>query len=280
MIIDFHTHIFSPEIIRNRQRYVEKDPLFASFYSDPRARLATAEDLINIMDEQEIDVAVIQNIAWSSPEMCRQTNDYILESVHRFPQRLIGFGMILLDSPSTALPEIERCVQGGMKGIGEIRSAAHLLTDPLKIQPVINSLIEHNLILSTHSSEPVGHIYPGKGDITPQCLYPFISAYPGLTLVCAHWGGGLPFYCLMPEVKRALGRVYFDSAASPFLYSPQIYRQTSSLAGDDRVLFGTDYPLLQPKRLLAEIENLDLTAEVKRKILYENAAGILHLPVK
>jgi uncharacterized protein len=280
MIIDFRTHVFSPEIIRNRERYLEKDPFFSSLYSDPRARLATAEDLINVMDDQEIDISVIQNIAWCTPGMCRQTNDYILESVHRFPRRLIGFGMVVLDSPSTALPEIERCAKDGMKGIGEIRPAERLLTNPLEIRPVIDSLVEHNLILLTHTSEPVGHIYPGKGDITPQCLYPFISAYPGLTLVCAHWGGGLPFYCLMPEVKRALGRVYFDSAASPFLYSPQIYRQTSTLAGDDRVLFGTDYPLLQPKRLLAEIKNLDLPVDMQRKILYENAAGILDLPVK
>jgi uncharacterized protein len=277
MIIDFHTHIFSPEIIRDREKYLKIDPLFSLLYSDPRARLAAVEDLIAVMDDQGIDISVVQNIAWSTPGMCIQTNDYIMESVSRFPQRLVGFGMIVLDSPVSALPEIERCAKNGIRGIGEIRPDRQLLAGPLTIQPVIESLIEHNLILATHASEPVGHSYAGKGDITPQSLYPFIAAYPALKIVCAHWGGGMPFYGLMPEVKRALTQVYFDSAASPFLYSPQIYRQAVSLAGEEKVLFGSDYPLLKPRRLLAEIDTLDLPADLKNKILCDNARRILDL---
>ncbi len=279
MIIDIHTHIFPPEIIRNREQYLERDPLFSSLYSDPRAKMVPVEDLINMMDDQNIDLSVIQNIAWSTPGICRQTNDYIIESVQRFPQRLVGFGMVVFDDPSSAIPEIERCVKHGIKGMGEIRLDRHILADPLKIQPVIGRLIEHNLLLSIHSSEPVGHIYQGKGDTTPQALYPFISAYPSLKLICAHWGGGLPFYCLMPEVKKALSRVYFDSAASPFLYNPQIYRHAAFLAGEDKVLFGSDYPLIQPKRLLAEIENINLPSDLKSKILSENAVSILNIKV-
>jgi uncharacterized protein len=279
MIIDFHTHIFSHEIIRNRELYLKKDPLFALLYSDPRAKLAAAEDLIGAMDDQGIDIAVAQNIAWSTPELCKQANDYIMESISRFPQRLIGFGMVMLDSPESALPEIERLAKNGIRGIGEIRPGRQFPAGLFEIRPVIEGLVEHNLILATHSSEPVGHGYAGKGDITPQSLYPLIEAYPALKIVCAHWGGGLPFYALMPEVKRAMAQVYFDSAASPYLYDPQVYRQTISLAGEDKVLFGSDYPLLKPKRLLAEIEGLGLPAEIKNKLLYDNARKLLGLKV-
>jgi predicted TIM-barrel fold metal-dependent hydrolase len=277
MIIDFHTHIFPPEIIHNRERYLVSDPLFSQLYSDPRARLASAEDLIGVMDDQAIDLAVVLNIAWSNPELCRQTNDYILESAARYPRRLTGFGMVVLDNPETALPEIERCLRGGIRGIGEIRPDRRLLEDTTLIKPVIQSILDNKLILLTHSSEPLGHTYAGKGDMTPQVLYPFISAFPGIKLVCAHWGGGLPFYALMPEVKIGLEQVYFDSAASPFLYSPQIYRQTIELAGAGKVLFGSDYPLLKPKRLLAEIDTLGLTEEVKRQILSGNARKLLEM---
>jgi uncharacterized protein len=275
MIIDFHTHIFAPEVVKEREQYLKYDSLFSQLYSNPKAKLSTAEDLIRVMDDQAIDISIVQNIAWSTAGLCRQTNDYILESVARYPQRLIGFGMVVLDSPLSALKEIERCARSGMRGIGEIRPDRRLLDDPALMQPVINSIMEHNLILLTHSSEPVGHSYDGKGDITPQRLYPLISAFPGLKLVCAHWGGGLPFYALMPEVKKALGQVYFDSAASPYLYSPPIYRQTAETAGEDKILFGSDYPLLQPKRLLAEIGALDLPPEVKQKILSGNARKLL-----
>jgi uncharacterized protein len=277
MIIDFHTHIFPPEIINNRGRYLASDPLFSELYSSPAAKLASAEDLIRMMDEQSIDLSVVQNIAWSDPELCRRTNEYLMQACTGYPRRLIGFGMVVLDRPESSLPEIERCIQGGLRGIGEIRPNRQWLENPGPVKAVIQSLREHQLILSTHSSEPLGHSYSGKGEITPQLLYPFISAFPGLTLVCSHWGGGLPFYTLMPEVDKALGWVYFDTAASPFLYSPAIYRQTMPLAAAGKVLFGSDYPLLKPRRLLAEINSQDLPKDIREQILSGNARKLLSI---
>ena len=128
MIIDFHTHIFPPQIKNNREKYLDLDPLFNALYSNPKAKLVTADDLIASMDEHNIDISVVLNIAWSSPEICRETNDYILESVARYPGRLVGFCMIALDSPDTALKEIERCAKNGAKGIGEIRPGREFLT--------------------------------------------------------------------------------------------------------------------------------------------------------
>ena len=93
--------------------------------------------------------------------------------------------------------------------------------------------------------------------------------------MCAHWGGGLPFYALMPEVKKALGQVYFDSAASPYLYSPQIYTEIAALVGDQQVLFGSDYPLLTPRRLLRDIDSLHLPESTRNQLLYANAASLL-----
>jgi predicted TIM-barrel fold metal-dependent hydrolase len=131
-----------------------------------------------------------------------------------------------------------------------------------------------------HASEPVGHEYPGKGGITPDVLYPFITGFPDLTVVCAHWGGGLPFYALMPEVKKAMANVYFDTAASPFLYTPEVYEQVSQLVGADKILFGSDYPLLAQSRLLKEIEALDLAQETKELILSANAQRLLGIKGK
>ncbi len=91
------------------------------------------------------------------------------------------------------------------------------LADKELMTPIVAALQQHRLILLTHASEPVGHLYAGKGDCTPDVLYSLAVRFPELTIICAHWGGGLPFYALMPEVKKPLGQVYFDSAASPYL---------------------------------------------------------------
>jgi len=277
MIIDFHTHIFSPRVKKDRRKYIDSDACFAILYSSPDAKLATADELIASMDKDGVDISVVLNIGWTTHELCVETNDYILESIARYPKRLIGFCSVQPKSLEDALDEIERCAKGGIRGVGEMRQDMQLLdlSDEGVMKPVIEAITKHNLILLTHASEPVGHKYPGKGDVTPDVLYPFITGFPNLTLVCAHWGGGLPFYALMPEVKKAMSNVFFDTAASPFLYSPEIYNQVIQLVGADKILFGSDYPLMAQNRLLKEIRSLDLPREMERLILSGNAQRLL-----
>ena len=81
----------------------------------------------------------------------------------------------------------------------------------------------------------------------------------------------------MPEVDAALSNVYFDSAASPFLYRPGVYSATANLVGAKRILFASDYPLMRPSRPMAEIGNEPLPESDRRRILGENAARLLRL---
>ena len=277
MIIDFHTHILPPRIKKNRRHYIDNDACFAILYSSPDAKMATADELIASMDKDEVDISVVLNYGWTTHEMCVETNDYIMEAVARYPRRLVGFCAVQPQSFQAALDEIERCARGGMRGVGEVRPDIQLLNlrDEALMKPFIEAITSHNLILLTHVSEPVGHQYSGKGSVTPDILYPLITSFPDLTLVCAHWGGGLPFYALMPEVKKAMSNVFFDTAASPFLYSPQIYNQVVQLIGADKILFGSDYPLLGQSRLIKEINSLDLPGETKQLILSGNAMRLL-----
>ena len=279
MIIDFHTHVLPPQVKQKRGQYIDRDPCFALLYAKKEAKIATAEELIDSMDRAGIDVSVIVNLGWMTHELCAETNDYILESIARYPKRLVGFCTVQPQSLDAAIAEIERCAQNGAKGIGELRPDIQLLDleDEAIISPLMETIKKHRLILLTHASEPAGHDYPGKGIITPDVLYPFITHYPDVTIVCAHWGGGLPFYALMPEVKKALHNVYFDTAASPFLYQPRIYSLASELVGADKVLFGSDFPLLPPTRLLQEIKSAALTEEEKDLILSGNAKRLLKL---
>lgn len=277
MIIDFHTHVFPPRVKQKRSQYIDRDPCFALLYAKKEAKIATTEELIESMDRAGIDISVIVNLGWITHELCVETNDYILESIARYPKRLIGFCTVQPQSLNAAIAEIERCARGGARGIGEMRPDMQLLDlgdDPI-ITPFMTAIKQHRLIFLTHASEPVGHDYPGKGIITPDILYPFITTHPDVTIVCAHWGGGLPFYALMPEVQKALQNVYFDTAASPFLYQPQIYTLVSQLVGADKILFGSDYPLLPQTRLLQEINSAALTEEEKRLITGENARKLL-----
>ncbi len=277
MVIDFHTHIVPPKIKENRADYLARDPVFSLLYSQSKAKLATAEELIESMEKDEVDLSVVLNLGWGSHELCVETNDYILESVNRYPRRLVGFCTIQPQAGDIALAELERCAKAGARGIGEMRTDIQgvNLTNSLIMKPVIEIVLKYDLIFLTHASEPVGHHYFGKGSLTPDILYSFIVQFPSVKVVCAHWGGGLPFYALMPEVKNALTHVFFDTAATPFLYEDRIFQQTMDLVGSDKILFGSDYPLLSQKRIINQVNSLNLPKLAKKMILGENAQRLL-----
>jgi predicted TIM-barrel fold metal-dependent hydrolase len=115
----------------------------------------------------------------------------------------------------------------------------------------------------------------GKGTITPDILYSFILSFPSLNIVCAHWGGGLPFYALMPEVAQALTNVFFDTAASPFLYQPQIFARVSDIVGSCKILLGTDYPLISQSRTIDQVRHSGLPEKEKDEILGHSAQKLL-----
>ena len=279
MIIDFHTHILPPKIQEDRRRYSGRDPCFDILYDDPKAKIATADELIANMDREGIDISVALNIGWVTHELCRETNDYIMEAVARYPGRLIGFCAVQPLAGDKAVIELERCVRGGLKGIGEIRSDTQGfdLGDTALMAPIAEAAKKHNLIVLTHASEPVGHYYSGKGTITPGFLYHFITNFPDLTLVCAHWGGGLPFYALMPEVAQALTNVYFDTAASPWLYRDDIFKHVAEIIGAEKILYGSDYPLMKQSKLVKSIRSLSISEKAKDMILGGNARKLLAL---
>ena len=133
------------------------------------------------------------------------------------------------------------------------------------------------MVVLTHASEPVGHQYPGKGATTPEVLMTFIQQHPDVTIVCAHWGGGLPFYALIPEVGLGLKRTYFDTSVSPFLYNQQIFSLASQVIGVDTILMGSDYPLLKPQRVIDQVNASSLTDDQKAAVLGGNAQRLLGL---
>ena len=279
MIIDSHTHVFPPELIRRREELLDRDVTLSTMFSDPRSRMADAEELVATMDGAAVDLSVMVGIGWNDPGLAREANDYLIDAVRRFPLRLRGFCAVNPRWGAEAVAEVERCAAAGLSGVGELHpdTQGFDLGDRSVMAPVVEAATAAGMPILTHTSEPVGHTYAGKGSTTPVVLCRFIEAFPEATIVCAHWGGGLPFYALMPEVRESLKRVYFDSAASPFLYREEVFAAVVGLVGEDRVMFGTDYPLISQKRLLRQVVDAPISDDAKEGILYRNAARLLRL---
>ena len=279
MIVDFHTHIFPDDVRRRRDSYLKTDSTFAELYADPRARMAAAEDVIMAMDRDGVDVSVVMGIGWTDPGLAREANDYIIDSVLAYPDRLIGFASVDPRRGKAAASEADRCARAGLRGIGELHpdTQSFDLGSRDVMAPLMEAVVEHDMIVTTHSSEPVGHMYAGKGETKPEKLWRFVQNFPGARIVCAHWGGGLPFYALMPEVRDALENTYFDTAASPFLYDSQVFEAAASLVGPAKILMGSDFPLMPAARLLGQIDESNLSAKDSTAVKGGNAARLLGL---
>ena len=277
MIFDFHTHIFPNEIAQNREKFCAIDSTFKELYSNPKSKILGVEELIKSMDINQINKSVVMGIGWEDSKLAQFSNDYILESIDRFPERLVGFCSINPKDHINSPKEIERCVMKGMRGIGELHPDYQKfnIADKKTMAQIMEIALTHNLITTTHSSEPVGHKYSGKGMTFPEKLWKFILNFPDNPIVCAHWGGGLPFYSLMPEVEKSLKNVYFDTAASPLLYSNKIFETGSSLVTSKHILLGSDWPLLNPQKLITELNDSNLKKSQKNEILFENALSLI-----
>lgn len=279
MIIDFHTHIFPKAVREQRERYFDNEPAFALLYASPRSKMVGASQLVAEMDAQGVDKAVTFGFPWSAADTTKRHNDYILAAAARHPERLIPFCCV--DARQAHAPaEVARCLAAGMSGVGELAFyCSGLDTRGLGDMDEIMALARRfDCPVMLHTNEPVGHHYAGKTANTLAQIYTLVKKYDRNRLVLAHWGGGLFFYNLLKkEVPQALNHVWFDTAASPFLYRPAIYPLAMELAGADKILFGTDYPLISARRYMDEMAQAGLSASQIEKICHSNASALLKL---
>lgn len=277
MIIDVHTHAFPPEICNARERYMEGEWAFKALYGHPKAQMVTSDELVQAMDRHNVDVSVVFGFPWTDPELTRLHNDYILESASRYPDRLIPLACA---NPACeyAPREIERCLKAGARGAGELAVYGECNIEVvLERYGIIGEEVKkYGGVILVHANEPIGHKYPGKAPQGLDFYYEIVKTLQGIPLILAHWGGGILFYELLKkEAKDILKNVYYDTAASPFLYDSRIYSIAARIVGIDKILLGTDYPLLPPERYLKEMEHGGISEDEVRAICGENARKVL-----
>lgn len=271
-MVDVHTHLF-PEWVRdNRGKFVERDDVFKEIYESEKARMVTGEEMVATMDEQGVAVSVVFGFPWADQGINRDHNDYILDMARRFPRQLIPFSCLNPLAPG-ALKEVERCLERGAKGVGEIAFYDRVIDDEVieHLRPIMGALKEARLPFLIHTNEPVGHPYPGKSMKTLREIELLVRNFPDQPIILAHWGGGILFYELMKEIRALLQHVYYDTAASPYLYQPEIFRIAGQVVGFDRILMGTDYPLIRPQRYYQQISGVIQDEATVRAICRENA---------
>jgi uncharacterized protein len=277
MIIDMHIHAFPSAIRNDRQRFFAGEPAFRLLYESPKSQLVGEREIIAMMDSEGIDKSVVFGFPWQNIDTCKLNNDYILEAVGRNPDRLLGFCCVDALHPEAAA-EVERCLKAGLSGVGELAFYASGIDDLClsSLEPIMAAARRFDCPVMLHTNEPVGHQYPGKSPNTLLQIYTLVQRFSKNRIILSHWGGGIFFYALLKkEVRNTLANVWFDTAASPYLYRPEIYAQAIALAGEDKILLGTDFPLLKPGRYLKEMEQAELSKDQIAAVCGANAVKVL-----
>jgi len=293
LIIDAHTHYTPPSMKENLNAFVENEPYWGLLINpDPASYTvqgwATPERMISDMDQGGVDKAIILGGYRQTAESAREANDETLGIMRRYTDRIMGFGVVAPHPLDTALDELRRCVDNGMLGIGELNPYGQGITfDDPGFLKIVEACINAGIVLNLHVSEEVGHFYLGKSATRLLDYYHLAYRFPELKLVLAHWGGGLIFYEIMPEVRQNLKNVYYDTAATPLLYPTQsIFNVALQCVSHKKLLYGSDYPLLvYPKKqkepdfrpFLDEIEEMGLPEEVYADVMGRNAARLFGL---
>ncbi|MCP4137579.1 MAG: amidohydrolase family protein [bacterium] len=277
-IIDFHTHIFQQDICGNRDSCLD-DEQFRYLYKDARAKLIDHTVLLESMKDSGLTHAVAMGFPWIKKEYALEQNRYF-STINKISQgTILPFGTVPLEAKDDIDTWVREIKEMGLFGIGE--TAFYLdgmnETNYEYLENLLKGARKYSLPLCLHVNEPVGHLYPGKYDPSFSRLYPLVAAYPDVTIIFSHWGGGLPFYELMPEVSKAFKNFYYDTAASPYLYDDTVYTAAANIIGTKKILFGSDFPLLPFERYKKPIEENIQDKEAQKGILGNNAARLLGL---
>lgn len=273
MNIDAHIHITPPELIRDYKKIGEKEPYFKLLSETPHNKFATADEVVGHLKENQFDKGIVFGFAFQDMGLCRYVNDYTMEAVKTYSDSLIGFLTVPANHRDMA-KEIERGYQGGLRGIGELfpegqgLDLASLHTTDLK-----DCCLQYRLPLLIHANEPVGHYYAGKTKVSLEEMESFVKHHQGIPIILAHCGGGILFYELMKEVRSNFTQVYYDTAAALFLYDEKLYPVIREIGILDKLLFGSDYPLLPISRYKESF--CLLSEEETAKVMGGNAQRLL-----
>ncbi len=271
-VVDTHVHVYPPEVIRNWEKIAAREPYFDTLVRSRVHRWATAEDVLKRMKEDGVDQSWVFGFAFNDPGLCRLCNDYVIDAVRCSEGKLNGLAVVPPLGPGLE-EEVARCHDAGLFGVGEVfpEGQGVQIDDSEQTWRLAGVCHERDLALLIHTAEPVGHGYPGKGTVGPREAWGFCSNHPEVKVIFAHWGGGLWLYELMPEMAVMLQNTWYDTAATPFLYTPKLFQTALASGVGSKILYGSDFPLLRWPRYRKMMEEAGLDMEEVEKIASGNA---------
>lgn len=259
MIIDAHAHIFPDKIAEKATAGI------GGFYGMEMGYNGTLETLLKEGGEAGVDRFIVQSVA-TVPTQVISINNFIAQSVEKYPDKLIGFGAMHPDFEDIS-GEIERIDALGLKGIKLHSDFQQFNIDDEKAFPIYENAQKHGLPI-------LFHIGDNRYDYSsPERLLNIVKKFPNLTVIGAHFAGW-SMWDKGAELFNHSG-IYTDCSSSLYAMTPEHAADLIRKIGVHRVMWGTDYPMWSAKEELERFDHLPLTDRERELILSENALRLL-----
>ena len=244
---------------------------------------ATPEEMAQHYAELDIFGVLFHSDAETATGVPPVPNDYIAELVRRYPKQFIGFGSVDPWKGKAAVAEAERCAKElGLRGLKFHPQQQAFYPNDRRFYPLWEVAQSLGLVVLFHTGTTgVGAGLPGGGGVKLKYARPIpyiddvAADFPGLTIIMAH-----PSFPWQDEQLAMLvhkPNVYMDlSGWSPKYFSPLLVQYARTLA-QDKVMFGSDYPVITPERWLKDFDALGFDDAVRQKVLIDNATRVLKL---
>lgn len=233
----------------------------------------TAEQFVQLMDEAGVGRVMLS--AWHRPGKWVISNDAVAAMVRQFPQRLVGVAAVNLEKPVEAVHELERAVKE--LGFKALRVVPWLWNRPPNDKfyfPLYVKCIELDIPFCTQ----VGHTGPLMPSETGRPV-PYLDevalTFPELRIVAGHIGH--PWTDEMIGVAWKHENVFIDTSAYLPRYYPQQLVHYLKTYGQDKVLFGTNFPHLSFTKCVQQVQAMNLPGEIQEKFLSGNARRVFQL---
>jgi len=277
--IDVHTHA---EVGRGGEDGLKPEWRTAAARYFGEHALPTADDVAEYYRARRLAAVIFSVDAETVTGRPAAPNEEIAEVAAAHPDVLIAFASVDPNKGARAVEEAKRLIrEHGVRGFKFHPNIQGFFPNDRSVYPLYEVIAEAGLPALFHTGHSgIGSGLPGGGGIrlkysNPMYVDDVAVDFPELPIVLAH--PSFPWQDEAISVALHKEQVYIDlSGWSPKYFPPQLVRYANTLLRD-RVLFGSDFPMLTPDRWLADFEGLDIKPEVRPLILKENAARLLGL---
>jgi len=275
--IDIHVHVPEPP---GDPAFLERQRMTSYFKTDPMTQSpAEMYEKYKALDLMAVIFAVDAETRSGDRYV---GNDYVAGVVKTYPDQFIGFASVDPWKETDAVDELERAVKDlGLRGLKLHPISQAFFPNDQRFYPLWQKCVELDIPALFHTGQTgVGAGTPGGAGLRLKYAQPIhiddvAADFPDLTIIMAH--PAVPWQEEQLSIALHKANVYIDlSGWSPKYFRPLLVQYARTLL-QDKVLFGSDYPAIQPDRWLKDFEALDIKEDVRRKILLENARKLLRL---